>query len=309
MAALNPDPTDASVSYPMRVVTRLTGLQPDTIRAWERRYHAVSPRRTDGNTRMFTADDVRRLTLLREVTELGHPIGQVADLTTTALEDLIADDARAEARPAATGEQGLALIVEQYLGAVGRFDARRAQEILLRAAAVLPARDFLFDVALPIVREVGQRWAHAALGVAQEHLVSAQVRGLLMTFTRMYPPDPGARRVVVTTPEGQRHEFGALVGALLAAVRGLEVIYLGTDLPDPDLRWAVEMSQAHVLLLSTAVALPPDEAERLAATLDSLPPRVQIWFGMPPETDFTHPRVRRFTSFEALEVALADLGR
>ena len=67
--------------YSMRVVTRMTGLSADTIRAWERRYGAVVPARTDGNTRRYSASDVRRLGLLKEATDRGHRIGDIAKLS------------------------------------------------------------------------------------------------------------------------------------------------------------------------------------------------------------------------------------
>ena len=62
--------------YPMRVVSRLSGLTADTIRVWERRYQAVSPERTGGNKRRYSGSQVRRLVLLRRATELGHSIGR-----------------------------------------------------------------------------------------------------------------------------------------------------------------------------------------------------------------------------------------
>ena len=54
---------DAS-TYPMRVVTRLTGLTADTIRVWERRYGAVRPERTQGNVRRYSSSEIRRLSTM-----------------------------------------------------------------------------------------------------------------------------------------------------------------------------------------------------------------------------------------------------
>jgi len=292
-------------TYPMRVVTRLTGLNADTIRAWERRYDAVTPSRTDGNTRMYTADEVRRLTLLREVTELGHAIGRVAHLDAPALEGLLGETGRSEGET-----QGGALeeqLVARYLSAVSRFDARRSHDILARAAAFLTPRDFVLEVALPILDEVGRRWSHATLGVAQEHLVSSQLLALVGTFVRLHPADAGAPRVVATTLAGERHEFGVLIGALLAAARGADVIYLGPDLPHEEVRWAVEASHASVLLLSVLTSPAGDDLERLRGLLEGLPDRCEVWVGAPEGVTLYHPRLRRFSGYEAFEIALVDL--
>lgn len=297
--------------YPMRVVTRLTGLHPDTIRAWERRYDAVVPQRTNGNTRMFSAADVRRLSALRELVEQGHAIGHIATLDDGALTMLV-EDHRTE-REGASGEAHGELattpaIVRPYLAAIAAFEVRRAHDILARAAAVLPPREFVFDVALPVLRSVGERWSSEELGVAQEHLVTAHVHGVLETFQRFHQQDAGAPRIIATTPAGQRHALGVLIGSLLAAARGLDVVYLGPDLPAVDILWAVEASEAQVLVLGVMMELDARESARLGALLDQLPERCEVWLGAPPEHRFSHRRARRMTDFEALEVALVELA-
>lgn len=78
--------------HPIGVVSRRTGLKRELIRAWERRYAAVEPERTDTNRRLYSDLDVERLALLREVTGLGHNIGQVADLPNRELEELLAQE-------------------------------------------------------------------------------------------------------------------------------------------------------------------------------------------------------------------------
>ena len=72
MSAESDSPT---ATYPMRVVTRMTGLSPERLRAWETRHRAVMPLRTDGGSRRYTETDVERLLLLRKATEAGHRIG------------------------------------------------------------------------------------------------------------------------------------------------------------------------------------------------------------------------------------------
>ena len=66
--------------YPIRAVSKLTGIGIDTLRAWERRHGAVTPLR-DGRGRMYTNDDIARLRLLRSAVEEGHSIGRLAELS------------------------------------------------------------------------------------------------------------------------------------------------------------------------------------------------------------------------------------
>jgi DNA-binding transcriptional MerR regulator len=297
--------------FPMRIVTRLTGLNPDTIRAWERRYGAITPPRTEGNTRLFTHDDIERLIVLRAVVDLGHPIGQVASLPTAALKQL-RDIERGHTTQSAP--DSLASLRQDYLEAISRFEARRGTEILHQAAAHLPAREFAFKLALPILREVGELWSHTAddkeressFGVAHEHLATVQMRNALLTYQHLFPVDRGAPRVVVTTLEGHRHEFGILIGALLAQIRGFEVIYLGVDLPADDILWAARRANAVLVILGAAVPIRELDSERLDHLALELPPRTELWLGLTPTDTYAHPQVRRFTAFEQLDLALAE---
>lgn len=300
--------------YPMRLVTKLTGLTSDTIRAWERRYKAIEPQRTSGNTRQFSADDVRRLTLLKEVTDLGHPISSVAALDTDALSRLVADS-----RPQLSGAPGSARdrgrlvplnrVCEAYLGAVTRFDTRRALDILRSAAERLDAHDFVFTVAVPVIQEVGARWSHGDLGVAQEHIVSAQMSALLANLPNPVPVEHGAPRMLLATPAGHRHELGLLVAGILAGLRGVDTVYLGPDLPWQELDWAAQMSDPSTITLSIVRDLTPVELEQIARHVNDLSEKVAVWVGCPAEHALTRVRMQAklFHSYAQFDAAVREL--
>lgn len=296
----------------MRVVTRLTGLSPDAIRKWQVRYGAVEPSRTPGGTRKFSAEDVRRLTLLGQLAGRGHRIGDVARLPTERLEALVAGaPGTAEAAAATVGEEDVfTRLRREYLQAARRFEVRRAAEVLSRGALLAAPTDLTWRVVLPVLREVGELWSHGELSVAHEHLVSAQVRGLLTNLLHWRAPQSGARRVIVTTPEGHLHEFGALVGAFVCAGRGFEPVYLGPSLPEADIRLAVDQSRAELLLLSVVRDVPPAERAALAAQLRRLAERVETWVGLPEQHGLVglQTGARLFHRYEDLDMALTQLG-
>ena len=70
------------------MASQLSGLSPHVIRIWERRYGALSPSRTDTNRRMYCHEAIERLKLLRELTEQGHRIGNIARMPTEELQKL-----------------------------------------------------------------------------------------------------------------------------------------------------------------------------------------------------------------------------
>ena len=71
------------------MVARLTGLTVHNIRAWEKRYAVVEPTRTDTQRRLYTREDIRRLTLLKSLVDSGQPIGTIAKLSIEQLEERI----------------------------------------------------------------------------------------------------------------------------------------------------------------------------------------------------------------------------
>lgn len=242
--------------YPMRLVTKMTGLSADTVRAWERRYQAVTPHRTEGNTRRYSSRQIRRLLLLSEATRRGHSISSIARMDEPTLEDLLAKD-----RP------GIDVLVERahpdqaemlrlaYVGAIARFDGKEGYEILTKAATFLNPEFFLEQVLLPILLEVEQRWSSPAVGHSQQQIFVHHLHGLVHAAQRT---DPGIRRarVIVASPESESREMHALVAALFLHRAGLEPIYVGRNGDQDDLDWSVSMSRASRLLLVASMLRP-----------------------------------------------------
>src|SRR6188472_3975547 len=89
-----PDNADGPL-HPMRLVAVRTGLTPDLLRAWEKRYGAVAPVRSSGGQRLYSDADVERLSLLARAVEGGRAIGQIANLPLDELQGIVERDARA----------------------------------------------------------------------------------------------------------------------------------------------------------------------------------------------------------------------
>src|SRR5918999_1341804 len=112
-------PTSAAV-HPIGVVTRRTGLSPDLLRVWEKRYHVVRPRRSSGGRRLYSDADIERLRLLYRATLAGRGIGQVATLSTPTLAALVRRDADADradtnGRAPSADERAVAPATAEYL--------------------------------------------------------------------------------------------------------------------------------------------------------------------------------------------------
>jgi len=102
----------------------------------------------------------------------------------------------------------------------------------------------------PLLHRVGEAWERGELRPGQEHLVSGILTRTLHWLIDSLDGRPGAPRIVLGTPSGQRHELGALIAAVTTAAGGWHPIYLGPDLPGEELASAAERTGARALALS-----------------------------------------------------------
>lgn len=239
-------------TYPIRSVARLTGISIDTLRAWERRYQAVVPERGERG-RLYRESHISRLRTLDTLVRRGHAIGTIAHLKDRQLEALL-DEPEAPATASARAPQRAStnLDLTELLEALDRLALPEIDAALSRAATILPAREFIADMVLPLLRELGERWQAGTLTPAQERVVSALVRTVLGGLLRTTPAGSGPA-VVFATPPAEYHELGLLAGAVLTAQAGFKVIYLGPDLPAEEIASAANQSNAAAIVMSATV--------------------------------------------------------
>jgi DNA-binding transcriptional MerR regulator/methylmalonyl-CoA mutase cobalamin-binding subunit len=289
---------NAETTYSLGVASRLTGLSGEVLRAWERRYGAVQPPRTPGGTRRYRERDLERLRLLKAAVDAGHRIGDVARL----------DDDELARRASRTRDNGGAAL-EEVLGALSRYRGADAQRLLAIQLAALGAVRFATEIALPLVREIGDRWASGRMTVASEHLASGILRSLFGSSLQPSASSLMGPRIVFATPSGERHELGLQMAALTAMGAGAAPIYLGADLPVDEMLHAAERSDARVLALSLVTIARADATRVVRELRRRLAPRVRIWLGGAAAPSLPAiDGVECIRSLEACEARVARLG-
>lgn len=276
--------TNTEPRHPIGVVMGRTGITADVLRAWERRYKAVIPRRTETGRRLYTDADIRKLLLLKNVVDAGRRISDVAHLEISELEDLVQEDRETAVEPAKRAKRSKApeakQLLSECLDALEVFDRGRFERALARATISLSPPILREELIVPLMNEIGERWHDGSLRVAQEHLATAVVRSHLRSVAESGLAGKNAPRIVVTTPAGQHHEIGALLAAAVANECGWEAFYLGPNLPAVEILGAVKECGARALALSAALG--PEETglhEELRALREFLDPDFPIFVG------------------------------
>jgi methanogenic corrinoid protein MtbC1 len=179
-------------------------------------------------------------------------------------------------------------VIRASMRAALAHDPEAVYRILQREAIRVSTVEFLDDVATPFMRRIGDEWAAGRATEAQERVASSALRrvlGILLQNLRIDERDRDAsarapRRVLATTLAGERHENGALMAAVIAALAGCDVSYPGVDLPPAAIAAAARKAHADIVALSLVDGTSPRIAQReLVELREALPARIRIVVG------------------------------
>lgn len=245
--------------YSVKQASALTGITPDRLRAWERRYGIVKPSRTESRYRRYDDADLARLRLMVLLVEAGTPASLAAEEVRAAYADLPVNGHRTGQSVTTPGITGLAVgaLIEPAMS----LDPSELEQLLDRAFASdsfeLVAERWL----LPALNALGQAWHDGRVDVAGEHFVSSAVRRRL---SRAFDAAASARNgpeVIVGLPPGALHELGALTFATCLRRLGVDVRWMGSDLPVESWAHAVTRVGPGAVVISA-----PTKADLPAAT-------------------------------------------
>ena len=235
---------------------------------------------------LLTEADIERLRLLATLVASGYAIGQIAGLPTEELVEMAAVEKALVINgvPGPSSRQTFDSITHSALvrseQAVQGLDGESLKSILTHSSLTLDHVSFIDELLAPLIGRVGELWGSSEIGIAHEHLASAVLLQVMGRVVRSGEPVGSAPGLVVSTPAGERHEFGALFAAATASSEGWRVTYLGPNLPADDIATAVRTTGADALAMSIVVAAEePDVAQELRELRLKLPPTVPILLG------------------------------
>ena len=236
--------------YEINQVAALTGLSTARLRAWERRYAVVRPRRQSNGYRAYSADQVALLRAFALLVARGERIG---DLAEEPREAVVARAAAGKSDDSTLGP---------FVDAVRALDRDRLEALVTRQLPRKGLAVFAREVVVPLAQLIGDEWALGTLPVAAEHLASEVVVHALKGALRA--GRGGGSLLLAACLPGERHEWGVLAALAQAPASGWRVHYLGADLP------VAEVLEAAWRLTPRAVALSVSDRDLCARQLPEL---------------------------------------
>lgn len=251
--------TDAyhTPAFNLKAVVQETGLKPDTLRAWERRYNLPQPGRTEGGHRLYSQFDIDLLKWLVARQEEGLSISRAVKLWRQMEADgqnplTVMEVPGSGAATAVNPFQGetLTQLRRKWVEACLAFDEVSARQISSQAFATMPVETVCYELLQKGLSEIGTGWYEGRVSVQQEHFASAiairQIEALIVTA-----PDPTRNgRILIACPSDERHTFSSLLMTLFLKRQGWRVIYLGADVPLDQLETAVDTIRPQLAIMN-----------------------------------------------------------
>lgn len=217
-------------------LSRRSGVSPDLLRAWERRYGLLEPSRSAGGLRLYSEEDVVRVRAMQSQLEAGLAAAEAAAVAVSA--------------PASAKAVGDASALRRELdSALLGYDEAQAHAVFDTLMARLSLDAVLGEVVVPLLHDIGERWERGEVTVAQEHFASTVLHGRLLGLARGWGAGFGPLALLACAP-GEQHDLGLLAFGLALRGRGWRIVYLGPDTPLASVAEAAEAARPRRVVVS-----------------------------------------------------------
>jgi methylmalonyl-CoA mutase cobalamin-binding subunit len=292
--------------FSIQTVSEMTNLSTHCIRAWEKRYNAITPERSDNGRRVYSEIELDRLMMLGKLCQLGNQISLIAKLPDHELLALLEK---------ITGYKKEVQVVKNLVSPdtykMNLFMALNSYKLdiftheMNKASHDLTCRDFALNVIAALFRKVGEDVAHGKMSIAQEHTLSALTKFYIGKRIGQAYRENKEKRFTVTlaTPTGEQHSIGLLLATLLMAEYGINFIYLGEDLPEASIADAALATESDAILISVSSVYRSRNINQVLTSLrEKAHARQEIWIGGAIEQVTSNTiRDQRITTFKDLE--------
>lgn len=251
--------------FNLKAVVQETGIRPDTLRAWERRYGIPDPERAESGHRLYSRYEIDVVKWLLERQDEGMTISsavalwrQLEDAGENPLAGETSDSPGAEG--VADSSRDLEFVYQEaeslgdlrrdWISACLAFDERRAEQILASAFAMFPVETVVKQILLGGIAEIGDGWHAGRVTVQQEHFATGLAVRRLDTLIAASPLPTQRDRILIACPSNETHSLAALVLTLLLRRRGWDVVNLGADVPVQSLEITIRTMQPGLVIMT-----------------------------------------------------------
>ncbi|OAT84057.1 MerR family transcriptional regulator [Bacillus sp. MKU004] len=246
--------------YNIKAVSTILGIQPGTLRAWERRYNIIAPVRNESGHRLYTEQHLNILKWLVSKVKQGFTISQaVALLDKQELEENeVVENVNKDRSQN---------ISDELLKALLRFDESKAHALINKSFSIYTIDKVVIDILGSLLVQIGDLWERDEITTAHEHFASSILRSRIGSIMHSFPHNGILPKVVAVCGPGEWHELGLLIFTLYVRRKGFEVIYLGSSIKEDDIEVVLKEVEPKFLFFSCTML---DNVSSLLSLVSSL---------------------------------------
>ncbi|RNI35734.1 MerR family transcriptional regulator [Hanamia caeni] len=227
-------------------LSNFSGIKPHTIRIWEQRYNALSPGRSEGNTRYYDNDQLRRLLNIVSLVQANYKISEISTMSDKKLFELLEQRLRPSEENIDTHEY----FILQLIAAGMNFDEINFDKLISHCLVKYGVEGSYLKVIYPMLKRIGLMWATNLILPAAEHFISNIIRQKLFTLIDSLPAGNDKKNSwLLFLPENEFHEIGLLFSHYLIRKEGFKSVYLGSNVPLQSVVEAAAITNPDNLLL------------------------------------------------------------
>jgi len=260
--------------YNIKAVSTMLGIQPGTMRAWERRYNIIAPVRNDSGHRLYTDDQVKKLKWLVGKISAGFTISQaVALLENKEIDNKTEEDMRDQSKDRLQSFQ------DDLIDSLLNFDENKSHDLINQAFSIYTIDKVLIDLLGSVLVQIGSLWEDGKITTAHEHFATSILRSRIGILMHSFPHNGMLPKVVAVCSPGEWHELGLLIFTLYVRRKGFEVIYLGSSIKEGDIDVVLDTVEPKFLFLSCTIRENLPNALSLIDRLSNERPELSIGIG------------------------------
>lgn len=227
-------------AFTIKDLESLSGVKAHTIRIWEQRYSFLKPQRTSTNIRYYTNEELKTILNIALLNKHGYKISHIDKMNPDQIQEklLSLSDSTAQQER----------MVNKLIGLMVDMDTRSFEQALQQFIQTKGIERTITTLLFPFLERIGILWLTGHVNPAQEHLVTNIIRQkLIVGIESAQPLFQSRKTLVLFLPEGEYHELGLLYMYYVLKSRGIQVIYLGANVPLKDLVYIVNIKKPDYL--------------------------------------------------------------
>ncbi|ADF41172.1 MerR family transcriptional regulator [Priestia megaterium] len=258
--------------YNIKAISNMVGIQPGTLRAWERRYQILNPVRNDSGHRLYTEEDLRKLKWLTEKVSGGFTISQAVSLLETESSTVGTFEEEGEVdSPQKIRDELLTMLLS--------FEEGKAQDLINHAFSLYSVEKVVIDILGSLLVTVGDMWEKGQITSAHEHYTTQVLKTRISMIFYSLPSNGLLPKAIAVCGPNETHEVGLLVFTLFLRRKGFEVIYLGSSIEDKDVELIVKEVDPTFLFMSCTMLENAEKTLNLTNQMIKKFPHLKVGLG------------------------------